>query len=79
MSALRNLLPQLRVNGGGDSGGYRSIELVGVPRLVEASAGKLREMQRDLSSEDVVVMFLDGKTFAEATMVVALGITLSGT
>ena len=78
MSALRNLLPQLRVNGGGDSGGYRSIELVGVPRLVEASAGKLREMQLDLSSEDVVVMFLDGKTFAEATMVVALGITLSG-
>ena len=47
--------------------------------FVEASAGKLREMQeRDLSSEDVVVMFLDGKTFAEATMVVALGITLSG-
>ncbi|MGH9463529.1 MAG: IS256 family transposase [Vicinamibacteria bacterium] len=47
--------------------------------FVEASAGKLREMQeRDLSREDVVVMFLDGKTFAEATMVVALGITLSG-
>jgi transposase-like protein len=47
--------------------------------FVEASAGKLREMQeRDLSSEDVVVVFLDGKTFAEATMVVALGITLSG-
>ncbi len=34
--------------------------------------------ERDLSSEDVVVMFLDGKTFADATMVVALGITLSG-
>jgi len=47
--------------------------------FVQASVGKLREMQeRDLSSEDVVVMFLDGKTFAEATMVVALGITLSG-
>jgi len=47
--------------------------------FIEASAGKLREMQeRDLSSEDVVVMFLDGKTFADATMVVALGITLSG-
>ena len=47
--------------------------------FVQASVGKLREMQeRDLSSEDVVVMFLDGKTFADATMVVALGITLSG-
>ena len=33
---------------------------------------------RDLSGEDVVAMVLDGKTFADATMVVALGITLSG-
>lgn len=47
--------------------------------FVQASASKLREMQeRDLSGEDVVAMFLDGKTFADATMVVALGITLSG-
>ena len=47
--------------------------------FVEASAAKLREMQeRDLSGEDVVAMVLDGKTFADATMVVALGITLSG-
>ena len=47
--------------------------------FVEASAAKLREMQeRDLSDEDVVAMVLDGKTFADATMVVALGITLSG-
>ena len=30
-----------------------------------------------LSGEDVVAMVLDGKTFADATMVVALGITLS--
>ena len=51
-----------------------------VPRgFVHASAAKLREMQeRDLSGEDVVAMFLDGKTFADATMVVALGITISG-
>ena len=34
--------------------------------------------ERDLSGEDLVVLFLDGKTFADATMVVALGITLSG-
>jgi putative transposase len=47
--------------------------------FVEASAAKLREMQeRDLSGEDVVAMVLDGKKFANATMVVALGITLSG-
>ena len=47
--------------------------------FVQASAVKLRELQeRDLSGEDVVALFLDGKTFAEATMVVALGITLSG-
>ena len=35
---------------------------------------KLRQMQeRDLSAEDVVAIFLDGKMFADATMVVALG------
>jgi transposase-like protein len=48
-------------------------------RFIEASAEKLQEMQeRDLSGEDVVAMFVDGKTFADATMVVALGITMSG-
>jgi transposase-like protein len=48
-------------------------------RFIEASAAKLQEMQeRDLSGEDVVAMFVDGKTFGDATMVVALGITMSG-
>ena len=47
--------------------------------FVQASAAKLREMQeRELSGEDVVALFLNGQTFADATMVVALGITLSG-
>ena len=47
--------------------------------FIQASAAKLRELQeRDLSGEDVVALFLDGKAFADATMVVALGITLSG-
>ena len=47
--------------------------------FIQASAAKLREFQeRDLTDEDVVALFLDGKTFADATMVVALGITLSG-
>jgi len=47
--------------------------------FIEASAAKLREFQqRDLADEDVVALFLDGKTFADATMVVALGVTQSG-
>ena len=50
-----------------------------VSRSIQASAAKLRECQaRDLSGEDVVAVVLDGQTFADATMVIALGITLSG-
>ena len=48
-------------------------------RFIQASAATLRAFQeRDLSGEDVVALFLDGKTFAKATMVIALGITMSG-
>lgn len=48
--------------------------------FVQASAAKLREFQeRDLGGEDFVALVVDGKTFAEDTMVVALGVTLSGT
>jgi transposase-like protein len=47
--------------------------------FVAASAEKLRAFQeRELSGEDYVALFLDGKTFAEATMVIALGVTLQG-
>jgi len=47
--------------------------------FVVASAAQLKSFQeRELSGEDYVALFLDGKTFAEATMVIALGITLSG-
>ena len=47
--------------------------------FIQASAAQLRELQeRDLSREDVVAVVLDGKTFADATMVIALGITLAG-
>jgi putative transposase len=47
--------------------------------FVEASADRLRAFQeRDLSTDDIVTLFLDGKTFAESTMVVALGVTMSG-
>jgi transposase-like protein len=47
--------------------------------FVAASAEKLKEFQeRNLTGEDIVAIFLDGKTFADATMVVALGITVTG-
>ena len=47
--------------------------------FIQASAAALRQFQeRDLSGEDVVALFLDGKTFADSTMVIALGITISG-
>jgi transposase-like protein len=48
-------------------------------RFVAASAAQLRAFQeRDLSGEDIVALFMDGKTFADDTMVVALGIRMSG-
>ena len=47
--------------------------------FVEASAAKLRQFQeRDLSGEDFLVLFLDGKSFAEDEMVIALGVTMGG-
>jgi transposase-like protein len=47
--------------------------------FVEASAAKLKEFQeRDLSKERYVALFLDGKSFAEATLVIALGVTSRG-
>lgn len=47
--------------------------------FIEASSAKLKEFQqRDLSGESYVALFLDGKTFADATMVVAMGVTVEG-
>lgn len=47
--------------------------------FVEASAAKLREFQeRDFSGEHYVAMFVDGKTFADSTMVVAQGVRITG-
>lgn len=47
--------------------------------FVRGSAEKLRELQeRDLSHYDIVAVVLDGKTFAEDTMVTAIGITMDG-
>jgi putative transposase len=48
-------------------------------RFVEASTGRLREFQeRDLGGLDIIVIFLDGKTFAEDEMVLALGVGMDG-
>ncbi|MGH2376351.1 MAG: IS256 family transposase [bacterium] len=47
--------------------------------FVEASAAKLKEFQeRGLSGERYVALFLDGKSFADATLVIALGVTADG-
>jgi len=47
--------------------------------FVEASAAKLKEFQeRDLSKDRYVALFLDGKTFADTTLVVAMGVTRTG-
>ena len=48
--------------------------------FVEASAAKLKEFQeRDLKGERYVALFLDGKSFADTTLVIALGVTAEGT
>ena len=47
--------------------------------FIEASAEKLTQFQeRDLSDQTYVALFLDGKTFADATMVIAMGVTARG-
>lgn len=48
-------------------------------RFKRASARKLAELsERDLSDYDLVALFLDGKTFGDDEMVIALGVTLEG-
>ena len=47
--------------------------------FIEASAAKLKEFQeRDLKGERYVALFLDGKSFADELMVIALGVTADG-
>ena len=47
--------------------------------FIEASGTKLKEFQeRDLSGESYVTLFLDGKSFADTTLVIALGVTRDG-
>jgi transposase-like protein len=48
-------------------------------RFKRASAKKLAELkERDLSEYDLVTLFLDGKTFGEDEIVIALGVMLAG-
>ena len=48
-------------------------------RFIHASSRKLKELvERDLSAYDFVVLFIDGKTFADDEMIIALGVTVTG-
>ena len=48
-------------------------------RFKRASAKKLQELsERDLGKYDIVGLFLDGKTFGEDAIVIALGVTMKG-
>lgn len=48
-------------------------------RFIRASARKLQELsERGLDGYDLVALMLDGKTFAEDEMVVAVGVTITG-
>lgn len=48
-------------------------------QFIEATAAALKEFQeRDLSGLDIVALVLDGKSFAEDVMVIALGVTTDG-
>lgn len=47
--------------------------------FVEESAKRLKALnERDLSEDSILAIFIDGKRFADSTMVVALGVTESG-
>ena len=48
-------------------------------RFIKASAKKLKQFQeRPLDDYDFVALFIDGKSFADEQMVIALGVTMDG-
>ncbi len=48
-------------------------------RFIKATARKLQPFQeRSLAAYDLVALFVDGKTFADEEMIIALGITIEG-
>jgi hypothetical protein len=53
--------------------GRRAVQLLALPRLWSGACGRAQDVQEwDLSEEVLVALSLDGKSFAQATMVVAL-------
>lgn len=48
-------------------------------RFIQASSAKLKEFnERDLSSHDIIAMFVDGKSFAEHQLILAVGVGIGG-
>ncbi|HIB92870.1 MAG TPA: IS256 family transposase, partial [Candidatus Lambdaproteobacteria bacterium] len=48
-------------------------------KFIHASARQLRQLhERDLSDQEIIAIFMDGKSFAENQMILALGVTLQG-
>ena len=48
-------------------------------RFIKASAQKLKQFgERSLVDYDLVALFIDGKTFADEEMIIALGVTIEG-
>ena len=48
-------------------------------RFVQSSAKQLQGLlERDLSGQEIVALFMDSKTFAADEMIIALGVTLNG-
>lgn len=48
-------------------------------RFIKATEAKLKQFQeRSLAPYDLVALFLDGKTFAQEEMIIALGVTIEG-
>ncbi|MBN4053151.1 transposase [bacterium AH-315-L15] len=48
-------------------------------KFIQASAKQLKAFQdRDLSKHDIIVIFMDGKCFADNEIIIALGVTLGG-
>jgi putative transposase len=63
----------------GTPGGLWAEGLRHVPPYLRATARKLEALlERGLDRYDFVALVLDGKTFADDTMVIALGVTLGG-
>ena len=48
-------------------------------KFIKASAKKLKELnERDLNDQEIIAIFMDGKSFAQNEMLIALGVTFQG-